>query len=165
MAASNYSFDIVSKVEMPELQNALNQARKEVDNRFDFKGTGSRMESSEDSLTAFSSDEYHLTAMLEVLETRLVRRGVPIKAISWGPVMDGPKGTVKREAKILQGIDQDRAREITKFAKKIDKKINVAVQQEQVRVTSKSKDSLQDVMKAIKEEDFGIPLQFTNFRP
>ena len=165
MAAATFSFDVVSKVEMPELQNALNQARKEVDNRFDFKGSGSRMESGEDVVTAYSADEFHLRSMLEVLETRLIRRGVPLKAIDWGPVTDGPKGTVKREAKILQGIDQDHAREITRQAKKVDKKINVAVQQDQVRVSSKSKDSLQAVMKSLKEHDFGLPLQFTNFRP
>jgi len=101
--------------------------------------------------------------MLEVLETRLVRREVPLKAVSWGPVTDGPKGTVKREAKVLQGIDSDHAREINKFVKKLDKRINVAIQQDQVRVSSKSKDALQVVIKAVKEHDFGIPLQFTNY--
>lgn len=164
MASGNCSLDIVSRVDLPELQNALNQARREIDTRFDFKGTGSRIEGGKDGITVFSSDEYHLQAALDVLEERLVRRQVPLKAVSWSPVTDGPKGSVKREAKVLQGIDQDRAREITKFVKKLDKKINVAVQQDQVRVTSKSKDSLQAVMKAIKENDFGIPLQFTNFR-
>lgn len=164
MAATSFSFDVVSKVDIPELENALNQARREIDTRFDFKGTGSRIEGGKDGITVFSSDEYHLQAAIEVLEERLVKREVPLKAISWSPVADGPKGTVKREAKVLQGIDQDRAREITKFAKKLDKKINVAVQQDQVRVSSKSKDSLQAVMKAVKEHDFGIPLQFSNFR-
>jgi cyclic-di-GMP-binding protein len=164
MAATDSSFDIVSKVDLPELENALNQARKEVDNRFDFKGTGSRIESGKDTLTAYSADEFHLQSMLEVLETRLVRREVPLKAISWGMVTDGPKGTVKREASILQGIDTDKGREITKFVKKLDKKVNVTVQKDQVRVSSKSKDSLQTIMKAVKEHDFGLPLQFTNYR-
>lgn len=164
MAAGNYSFDVVSKVDIPELQNALNQARREIDTRFDFKGTGSRIEGGGDGITVFSSDDYHLQSVIDVMEERLVRRQVPLKAISWGPVADGPKSTVKREATVLQGIDQDRAREITKFAKKLDKKINVAVQKDQVRISSKSKDSLQSVMKAVKENDFGIPLQFTNFR-
>lgn len=164
MAIQSYSFDIVNKVDWSELENALNQSRKEIDNRFDFKGTGSRIESSESSLTAFSSDDFHLGSMLEILETRLVRRKVPLKAISWEPVVDGPKGTVKREANVLEGIDQDKAREITKFIKKLNKKVNVAVQKEQLRVSSKSKDALQDVLKAVKEQDFGIPLQFTNYR-
>lgn len=164
MAVQDFSFDIVSKVDMPELQNAVNQARKEIDNRFDFKGTGSRIEAGKDSLAVFSSDEFHLKQMLEVIENHLTRRKVPLKAVSWGPVADGPKGTVKREAKVLQGIDQDRAREMVKFAKRIDKKINVTVQQDQLRVSSKSKDSLQAVMKAVKEHDFGLPLQFTNYR-
>lgn len=164
MAAQSYSFDIVSKVNLNELENALNQARKEIDNRFDFKGTGSRIEGGKDGIVAFSSDEYHLKAMTEVLETRLIRREVPLKALSWQAITDGPKGTVKREAKILQGIDQDKAREITKFVKKIDKRINMAVQQEQVRVSSKSKDALQAALKAVREHDFGIPLQFTNYR-
>lgn len=163
MAADN-SFDIVSKVELPELDNALNQARKEIDNRYDFKGTGSRIEGTHETVTVHSADEFHLQSMLEVIETRLIRRDVPIQAISWGPVQPGPKGTVKREAKVLQGIDQDKAREITKFVKGVDKKINVTVQKDQVRVSSKSKDSLQAVMKAVKEHDFGLPLQFTNYR-
>jgi len=164
MAASDSSFDIVSKVDLPELDNALNQARKEIDNRFDFKGSGSRIESGKDTVTVFSSDEFHMKSMLDVIESKLVRRDVPLEAMDWGPVTDGPKGTVKREARVLQGIDTDKAREITKFIKKLDKKANVAVQQEQVRVSSKSKDALQNVMKALKEHDFGIPLQFTNYR-
>lgn len=164
MAAQSNSFDIVSKVNKPELDNALNQARKEIDNRFDFKGTGSRIESGQDSLTVYSSDEFHLKAMIDVIETRLTRRKVQLKAISWKPVTDGPKGTVKREASIVEGISQDKGREITKFVKGIHKKINVAVQKDQVRVSSKSKDLLQEAMKAVKEHDFGIPLQFANYR-
>lgn len=162
--AADYSLDVVSKVDLPELDNALNQARKEIDNRFDFKGTGSRIEGGKEAITVHSSDDYHLGSMIEVIETRLVRRDVPLKAIAWEPVTDGPKGTVKREAKVLQGIDYDKSREITKLVKKLDKKVNVTVQKDQVRVSSKSKDSLQAVMKALKEHDFGIPLQFTNYR-
>jgi cyclic-di-GMP-binding protein len=162
--AADYSFDVVSKVDLPELDNALNQARKEIDNRFDFKGTGSRIEGGKEAITVHSSDDYHLGSMIEVIETRLVRRDVPLKAIAWEPVTDGPKGTVKREAKVLQGIDYDKSREITKLVKKLDKKVNVTVQKDQVRVSSKSKDSLQAVMKALKEHDFGIPLQFANYR-
>lgn len=164
MAASDNSFDVVSKVDLPELENALNQARKEIDNRFDFKGSGSRIEHGKDTITLHSSDDFHLKAMLDVLESKLVRRDVPLKAMAWGPVTDGPKGTVKREARIQQGIDTDRAREMTKFIKKLDKKVNVAIQHDQLRVSSKSKDALQGVMKALKEHDFGIPLQFTNYR-
>lgn len=164
MATQQYSFDIISKVDLQELDNALNQARKEIDTRFDFRGTGSRIEGGRDSLVVFSSDEFHLRAMIEVIEARLVKREVPLEAFAWGPVADGPKGTVKREAKILQGIDSDKAREITKFVKRLDKKINVAVQQEQVRISSKSKDALQEAMNAVRENDFAIPLQFTNYR-
>jgi uncharacterized protein YajQ (UPF0234 family) len=164
MAANDSSFDIVSKVELPELDNALNQARKEIDNRYDFKGTGSRIEGGHENIAVFSGDEFHLNSMIEVIETRLTRREVPLKAISWGPVQPGPKGSVKREAKVLQGIDQDKAREITKFVKGVDKKVNVSVQKDQVRIASKSKDSLQAVIKAVKEHDFGLPLQFTNYR-
>jgi cyclic-di-GMP-binding protein len=164
VAATDSSFDIVSKVELPELDNALNQARKEIDNRFDFKGTGSRIESGHETVDVFSADEFHLQSMLEVIETRLIRRDVPLKAVAWGPVQPGPKGSVKREAKVLQGIDTDKAREITKFIKGVDKKVNVTVQKDQVRVSSKSKDSLQTVIKAVKEHDFGLPLQFSNYR-
>lgn len=164
MAATDSSFDIVSKVDLPELDNALNQARREIDNRFDFKGTGSRIEGTHETVTVFSSDEFHLQSMIVVIETRLIRREVPVEAIAWDEVQPGPKGTVKREAKVLQGIDQDKAREITKFIKGIDKKVNVTVQKDQVRVSSKSKDSLQAVIKAVKEHDFGLPLQFSNYR-
>jgi uncharacterized protein YajQ (UPF0234 family) len=164
LAATDSSFDIVSKVELPELDNALNQARKEIDNRFDFRGTGSRIESTHETVTVFSADEFHLSAMIDVMETRLIRREVPVEAVSWGPVQPGPKGTVKREAKVLQGIDADKAREINKFVKGVDKKVNVTVQKDQVRVSSKSKDSLQAVIKAVKEHDFDLPLQFTNYR-
>ena len=164
MAAQQHSFDIVSKVNLQELDNALNQARRETDNRFDFKGTGSRIEGGGEGISIFSSDEFHLMAMIDVIEARLVRREVPLEALAWGPITDGPKGTVKREAQILQGIDADKAREITKFVKRIDKKINIAVQQEQVRISSKSKDALQQVMNAVRENDFAIPLQFTNYR-
>jgi len=164
MAAQQYSFDIINKVNLQELDNALNQARKEIDTRFDFKGTGSRIEGGRDGVVVFSSDEFHLRSMIDVIETRLVRREVPLEALAWGPVADGPKGTVKREANILQGIDADKAREITKFVKKLDKKINVTVQQDQVRISSKSKDALQEVLKAVREKDFAIPLQFTNYR-
>lgn len=164
MAQETHSFDIVSRVDLPELENALNQSRKEIDNRFDFKGTASRIESGSETITVFSSDEFHLQAMQDVIEGRLTRRKVPLKALSWGPIRNGPKGSVKREAQVLQGIDQDRAREITKFIKKQNKKISVAVQKDQVRVSSKSKDALQEVIKAMKEKDFGIPLQFTNYR-
>ena len=164
MASAENSFDVVSKVDLPELDNALNQARKEIDNRFDFKGSGSRIESGKDTLTVFSSDEFHMKAMIDVIESRLVKRQVPLKAVAWGSLTDGPKGSVKREARILQGIDADKAREITKFVKKLDKKLNVTVQHDQVRISCKSKDVLQGVMKAIKEHDFDLPLQFTNYR-
>jgi uncharacterized protein YajQ (UPF0234 family) len=164
MAVQQHSFDIVSKVNLQELDNALNQARREIDTRFDFKGTGSRIEGGKDRLMISSSDEFHLRAMIDVIEARLVKREVPLEAVSWEPIADGPKGTLKREAKILQGIDADKAREITKFVKKLDKKTNVTVQQEQVRISSKSKDALQEVLKAVRENDFAIPLQFTNYR-
>ena len=164
MATQQHFFDIVSRVDLQELDNAMNQARKEIDTRFDFRGTGSRIEGGRDSLIVFSSDEFHLGAMRDVIEARLVKREVPLEALNWGPIADGPKGTVKREAKILQGIDSDKAREITKFVKKLDKKISIAVQQEQIRISSKSKDALQEVLKAVRESDFAIPLQFTNYR-
>lgn len=164
MATPGNSFDIVNKVNLPELENAVNQARKEIDNRFDFKGTGSRIECSNNRLALFSSDYFHLKSLADVLNTRLVRRGVSLKAIQWSPTANGPKGTVKQEAVVVQGIDGDKAREITKFIKKMNKKVNVAIQQDQVRVSGKSKDALQEIMKALREHDFDIPLQFTNYR-
>ncbi|MDD5748930.1 MAG: YajQ family cyclic di-GMP-binding protein [Actinomycetota bacterium] len=164
MSAQSNSFDIVSRVDLEELSNALNQARKEVDARFDFKGTSSRIESSKDAFTIYSSDEFHLKQIVSVIETHLSRRKVPLKAVQWSPRMKGPKGTVKLEANVVQGVDKDKAREIMNFIKKIDKRVSVQVQQDQLRVSSKSKDSLQSIIKALREKDFGIPLQFTNYR-
>ncbi|MBN1288299.1 MAG: YajQ family cyclic di-GMP-binding protein [Actinobacteria bacterium] len=164
MAGSNCSFDIVSSVDDHELSNAVNQARKEIDNRYDFKGTGSRVEVNTDSLVIHSSDDFHIKAIREVLESKMTRRGVPLKSFAWEEITSGPKGTVKCEAGIQRGIDQDKAREIVKFLKKVDKKLNVAIQQDQVRVTGKSRDALQNAISELKENDFGIPLQFTNYR-
>lgn len=164
MASSNFSFDVVSSVNDNEVNNAVNQARKEIDNRYDFKGTGSRLECTKDAVALFSSDDFHLKSIKDVLESKMIKRKVPLKAFSWGEIQNGPKGTVKCEAVIQRGIDQDKAREIVKFLKKVDKKINVAVQQDQVRVSSKSKDTLQKAITELKEKDFGIPLQFTNYR-
>lgn len=164
MAGTNFSFDVVSSVNENEVVNAVNQARKEIDNRYDFKGTGSRIENTKDKISLHSSDDFHLKAMREVLEVKLTRREVPLKAVLWENVENGPKGTVKCEASIQRGINQDKAREMVKFLKTVDKKLNVAVQQEQLRVTGKSKDALQKAINSLKEHDFGIPLQFTNYR-
>ncbi len=165
MSANMYSFDIVSRVDLSEFENAVNQARKEIDTRFDFKGTNSRIEGTKDSTVLYSSDEFHIKAMGDVLTTWLVRRKVPLESIAWGPISAGPKGSVKREIRVKQGIDPDTAREMTKYIKKLNKKVTVSVQQDQLRVSSKSKDDLQAVIRALREKKFGFALQFVNFRP
>ncbi len=165
MGANLFSFDVVSRVDLSEFENALNQARKEIDTRFDFKGTNSRIERAKDSTTLYSSDDFHIRAMAEVLTTWLVRRKVPLESVVWGPILPGPKGSVKQEISVKQGIDPDTAREITKFIKKLNKKVNVSFQQDHLRVSSKSKDELQAVISALREKKFGLALQFVNFRP
>ena len=162
--AKKLSFDIVSRVNLQEVENAINQARKEILNRFDFKGSKSRIEGGDDSYELYSSDESHLETMTDVLRTRFVRRKVPMESVHFGQVEDSARGTVKRSIEVAQGIDSDKGREINKFIKGLNKKVQVTIQKDQVRVASSSKDLLQEIIRELKERDFGIALQFTNYR-
>ena len=165
VAKDSFSFDIVSEVPMSEVTNALDQARREVTTRFDFKNTQTTLERDEDLIEVRSSTEDRLKAALEVLKEKLVRREIPLKALSEGPVQPAARGTVRQNLHVNQGISDEKAREITKFVKGVGVKVQSQVQKDQVRITGKKKDDLQAVMRAVREHDFGIPLQFTNFRP
>jgi hypothetical protein len=165
--ASTVSFDITSTIDFQEVDNALNQARKEVSQRYDFKGATAEITLSEKdkTLTLVADDEFKMNALWEIVETRLVRRGVPIKNFKVPASEPASGGNVRRAITIQQGIPIDAAREIVKFIKdKKLKKVQAAIQADQVRVSSPSKDELQAAIGALREHDFGVALQFGNYR-
>jgi len=165
--ASTSSFDITSTIDFQEVDNALNQARKEVAQRYDFKGARADVELSttDKTLTLTTDDEMKMNALWEILQTRLVRRAVPIKNFKVGDSQPAAGGTVRRVIDIQQGIPIEAAREIVKYLKdKKLKKVQAAIQADQVRVSSPSKDDLQDAMRALRDHDFGVALQFGNYR-
>jgi uncharacterized protein YajQ (UPF0234 family) len=166
MAASS-SFDITSPVDFQEVDNALNQARKEVGQRYDFKGATADilLSTAEKTLTLVADDEFKMNALWEIIQTRLVRRGVPIKNFKVPESESAAGGTVRRVIPIQEGIPIEAAREIVKYIKdKKLKKVQASIQGDQVRVTSPSKDDLQEAMRALREHDFGVSLHFGNYR-
>jgi uncharacterized protein YajQ (UPF0234 family) len=165
MAKESFTFDIVSEVDMAEVTNAVDQAKREVGTRFDFKGTDTTLERDHDMIEIRSTSEGRLKAAVEVLKEKMVRREIPLKAVSEGPVLPAARGTVRGNVHVNHGISDEKSREITKFVKGLGVKVQSQVQKDQVRIVGKKKDDLQAVIRAVKEHDFGIPLQFTNFRP
>jgi uncharacterized protein YajQ (UPF0234 family) len=165
MAKTEFSFDIVSQVSMPEVANAVDQTRREIAQRFDFKDTGTSISQDDTLIELRSSTEDRLKAAVEVFKEKAVRREISLKAIHFGPVQPAAKGTYKQVLNVNVGISQEKARELVRFIKKTGLKVQSQIQQDQVRVSGKNKDDLQAVIRAIKEQDFGIALQFVNFRP
>jgi cyclic-di-GMP-binding protein len=165
--AATASFDITSPVDFQEVDNALNQARKEVGQRYDFKGAKAEitLSTADKTLTLIADDEFKMNALWEIVQTRLVRRGVPIKNFKVEGSEPAAGGTVRRVMPIQEGIPIEAAREIVKYLKdKKLKKVQASIQGDQVRVTSPSKDDLQEAMSALREHDFGIALHFGNYR-
>lgn len=159
------SFDIVSQVDMQEVRNAVDQANREATTRFDFKGTDSRIDLGTGDLTLHSSTEDRLAALRQVLEEKLVRRHVSLKALEIGKVEEAARGTARQRIAIHAGISQDNAKKLNKFIRDLGlKSVASQTQGDQVRVTGKKRDDLQAAIAACKAEDFGIPLQFENFR-
>lgn len=163
MAKTN-SFDIVSRTDLNEISNAVNQTVKEVRQRFDFKGSKSDVRLEDADLVLVSDDEFKLSSLKDILEQKLVKRGVSLKAISYGKVESAAGGTVRQAAAIQQGIPTEKAKEIAKFIKDSQLKLQAAIQGDTVRVSGKDRDSLQEVIRALREKDFGIDMQFTNYR-
>jgi cyclic-di-GMP-binding protein len=161
------SFDVTSPVDFQEVDNALNQARKEVGQRYDFKGAKAEiaLSTAEKTLTLIADDEMKMNALWEIVQTRLVRRSVPVKNFKTGGSEPAAGGTVRRVITIQEGIPIEAAREIVKYLKdKKLKRVQAAIQGDQVRVSSPSKDDLQEAIHALREHDFGIALQFGNYR-
>ena len=159
------SFDVVSEIDQQEIRNAVDQAQREVTTRFDFKNTGSEIELGENEITLRSSSEDRLNALRQVLEEKLVKRKVSLKALDYQKVEDASGGTVRQQVKLVAGISRDKATELNKHIKALGLKgVQSQVQGDQLRVTGKKRDDLQAVIASLREGDFGIPLQFTNFR-
>lgn len=164
--ASAYSFDVTSDIDMPEVDNAVNQARKEIAQRFDFKGSHAAidLDAKANTLTLTAEDNFKLESVWEVLQTRLIKRGVPVKNLKREETQPASGSTVKQVITLQQGIPSDAAKDIVKHLKESKKKVQAQIQADQVRVTSSSKDDLQDAMQALRAKDFGVALQFGNYR-
>ena len=163
MAQQN-SFDIVSQVDRAEIVNALNQTMKEVQQRFDFKGSAAKVELEETDLVLSAEDDTKLRNMNDILQQKLVRRGVPLKAFIYGKAEPAAGGTLRQRAEIQKGIPQDKAKEIVKFIKDSKAKVQSSIQGDVVRVTGRDRDTLQDIIAKLKAKDFGIHMEFTNYR-
>jgi uncharacterized protein YajQ (UPF0234 family) len=165
--ATACSFDVTSNVDLQEVDNALNQARKEVAQRYDFKGAKASIEfdPKESKLVLVADDEFKVNALWEIVQTRLVRRNVPVRNLTRGAALPAANTTVRQEISLQQGIGSDQAKEIVKFLKESKlKKVQASIQGDQLRVTSPSRDELQEVMRLLREHDFGVALQFGNYR-
>lgn len=164
MAQQN-TFDIVSKIEHAEVVNAVDQAMKEVTTRFDFKGSKSNIElDGREAIILTSDDEYKLKSLNDILQTKLVKRNVPLKGLNYGRIDSALGGTVRQRIDLQQGIPTDKAKEIVKHIKETKLKVQASIQGDSVRVSGKDRDVLQQVIAALKERDFGIDMQYTNYR-
>jgi cyclic-di-GMP-binding protein len=164
--AATYSFDVTSTIEMPEVDNAVNQAKKEIGQRFDFKGSTASIELDQkaNTLTLTAEDNFKLESVWEVLQTRLIKRNVAVKNLKRGDIEPAGGNTVKQVITLQQGIPIEAAKDMVKHLKDLKLKAQAAIQGEQLRVTSASKDTLQDAMQALRAKDFGVALQFGNYR-
>ena len=159
------TFDVVSKVDLQEVSNAIQNALKEVHTRFDLKNTKSDIQlEGNDAIVLSSADEYKLKAVNDILQSKLVKRGVPLKALSYGTVDPAAGSTVRQKITMQQGIPTEKAKEIVKFIKDSKKKVQTSIQGDTVRVSGKDRDTLQEIISLLKQKDFGIDMQFTNYR-
>lgn len=162
--AQDHSFDITSKPNLAEVENAIQMALKEILNRFDFKGTKTEIKKEPDKITITSDDDYKLKSVIEILNTKLVKRGISLKFFEYGKIEQALGGTVRQEAKIKDGISQEQAKEINKKIKELGLKVQTQIQGDQIRVVAKKIDDLQGTIQALKGVNFPIELQFVNYR-
>ena len=163
MAAEN-SFDIVCKVDMQEVTNALDQARRELETRYDLKGSKNEVALDKTDIVLTAPDDMKLKAVADILQSKLHRRGVPLKALTWGAAEPAAGGTLRQRVALQQGIPVEKAREIVRLIKDTKLKVQAAIQESQVRVSGKNRDDLQKVIALLKDKDLGVALQFTNYR-
>jgi len=164
--ASTYSFDVVSKIDMQEFDNALNQSKKELQQRYDLKNTHSSIEfnQKEEQLTLESADEFSLKSVVDIVQSKMIKRGLSIKCLDFGKVEPASQKSVRQKISLKQGIDKENSKKITGAVKDMKLKVQASVQGEEVRISGKSKDDLQTVMNTLKEMDLPVPLQFANYR-
>ncbi|OGK99580.1 MAG: YajQ family cyclic di-GMP-binding protein [Candidatus Rokubacteria bacterium RIFCSPHIGHO2_12_FULL_73_22] len=163
MAAEN-SFDVACKIDMQEVTNALDQARREIETRYDLKGSKNELTLEKTDITVLAADDMKLKAVVDILQSRLHKRGVPLKALTYGSVEQAAGGALRQKISLQQGIPIEKAKEIVRLIKDTKLKVQAAIQEDQVRVSGKSRDDLQKVIALLKERDLGIALQFTNYR-
>ena len=159
------TFDIVSRIDLQEVSNAIQQALKEIHTRFDLKDSKSSIElDGKDAIVLHSIDEFKLKAVNDVFQQKLVKRGVPLKGLTYGPVESAAGSTTKQRISMQQGIPIEKAREIVKLIKNTKKKVNASIQGDLVRISGKDRDTLQEIIGLLRQQDFGIDMQFTNYR-
>ena len=163
MAAEN-SFDIVCKIDMQEVTNAIDQTRREVDTRYDLKGSKNEIKQEKTDVIITSADEMKLKAVVDILQSKLHKRGVPLKALTYGDVEPAAGSTFRQKIGLQQGIPMEKAKEIVRLIKDTKLKVQASIQEDQVRVSGKAKDDLQKVIALLREKDLGIALQFANYR-
>ncbi len=162
--SSENSFDIVSKLDMQELNNAIDQARKEIETRFDFKGSKSSLSLEKDELVLLSDDEYKLDSVIDILKSKMVKRGISLKNINYGKIEPAASNTVRQRITLTQGIGQEHAKKINTLIRDSKLKVKSQIQGDQIRVSGKSKDDLQKVIQLLKSADLPLDLQFVNIR-
>lgn len=162
--ASENSFDIVSKFDLQKMNNAINQAEREIETRFDFKGSKSSLKLEKDALVIVSDDEYKLKSVIDILQSKMIKRGLSLKNVDYGKIEPASMGTVRQRIGLKQGIDQENAKKINVLIRDSKLKVKSQIQGDQIRVTGKSKDDLQAVMQLLRKADLPLDLQFTNFK-
>jgi uncharacterized protein YajQ (UPF0234 family) len=163
MAAEN-SFDIVCKIDMQEVTNALDQARREIDTRYDLKGSKNEVTLEKTDITILSADDMKLKAVIDILQSKLHKRGVPLKGLTYGTVEQASGGALRQKISLQQGIPIEKAREIVRLIKDTKVKVQASIQEDKVRVAGKNRDDLQKIIAMLRDKDFGIALQFDNYR-
>jgi uncharacterized protein YajQ (UPF0234 family) len=163
MAAEN-SFDIACKIDPQEVTNALDQARREIETRYDLKGSKNEVQLEKNEITVLAADDMKLKAVVDILQSRLHKRGVPLKALTYGKVEEASGGALRQKISLQEGIPIEKAREIVRLIKDTKLKVQAAIQEDHVRVSGKNRDDLQTIIARLKERDLGIAIQFTNYR-
>jgi len=163
MAAEN-SFDVACKIDPQEVTNALDQARREIETRYDLKGSKNEVRLETNEITVLAADDMKLKAVVDILQSRLHKRGVPLKALTYGKVEEAAGGALRQKISLQQGIPIEKAREIVRLVKDTKLKVQAAIQEDHVRVSGKNRDDLQKLIALLKEKDLGIAIQFTNYR-
>lgn len=164
MAAKENSFDIVSEVDMQEIDNALNQARREIETRFDFKGSKSEIKQDGTNINLVSDDEFKMRNVVDIIESKMIKRGIEIKSLKYGKIEQAAGDTVRQQVTIQQGIDKDLAKEIVKDIKNSKIKVQASINGDKLRVSGKERDDLQAVIQMLRGKEYNVPLQFSNYR-